>query len=658
MTFIFLAARFGVAQEAIVVYEGAETNHFVDNHPGNEYLWEVYKSFNPDIQAEPSEFYFTVSENTNTVTIHWLRAGMYYLKVNETDQAGCSNVKAVAVSVIGNNRAIGFAALNSAECYHPSANGFQLSVEAFDNKGQALDASYFPLNVSFTVNGAAYSQPVTFNQQQILVGDEMFDATPETATQIEVKIIQATDNQNGIIQASDKRAHLHTVYAFPEIEFTTSENKIAGGNRALYSVNMLTGNSGSAQYSWLVKPALGTSDNLDSIRGNTADIMWDGPSGIYSLIVSSVDGNGCASDSLIQQIEIVRSNDLLLTAGNDTVIGSCASYKLQAAVSETAGLTYLWEPGENLSDPTSLNPVFTPGDTTTFILTVTNADNITQKDTVVVGVSQVLANAGTDILMEKETTAILDGSASLGDGLSFMWTTNNGVITEGETTANPTVGSAGIYYLQVTDLYGCVATDSVIVSWVSYSPVATDDYDTTAFQTGVSISVLDNDYDPDGNLDPSSLSIVQYPLNGSVYINTDDYTLSYTPSTGFTGNDVFEYRICNRNELCANANVYVLVTAVNFFIPQAFTPNGDNINDYFEIEGIETYQGNSLTVLNRWGKKVYEARNYGISTTPKFWDGKWTSGGGNEDLPTGTYFYVLDLGNGQKPIAGSVYIDR
>ena len=120
---------------------------------------------------------------------------------------------------------------------------------------------------------------------------------------------------------------------------------------------------------------------------------------------------------------------------------------------------------------------------------------------------------------------------------------------------------------------------------------------------------------------------------------------------------MFEYRICNSAQQCDDASVYVLVTAIDFLIPEAFTPNGDNINDFFEIKGIEYYPNNKLTIINRWGKKVYEAKGYGIDTQPRFWDG--TNQQENKGaLPAGTYFYVLDLGNGQTPIAGSVYLDR
>jgi gliding motility-associated-like protein len=198
----------------------------------------------------------------------------------------------------------------------------------------------------------------------------------------------------------------------------------------------------------------------------------------------------------------------------------------------------------------------------------------------------------------------------------------------------------------------------VQVNRVTYAPIANDDFDTTRYETAVIIPILDNDEDPDGDMDSTSLAITQFPSNGSVYINYDDYTLTYTPADGFFGNDVFEYQICDFENQCDQANVFVMVLEGQLHIPEAFTPNGDNVNDFFEIEGIQQFEGNSLTIINRWGKKVYEARNYGISTSPVYWDGKWSNNGNNNDVPTGTYYYILDLGNGEQPIAGSVYIDR
>ena len=212
----------------------------------------------------------------------------------------------------------------------------------------------------------------------------------------------------------------------------------------------------------------------------------------------------------------------------------------------------------------------------------------------------------------------------------------------------------------MSDKYGCTSIDSVSVIRLARAPIAVDDFDTTNYSTEIKIPVLANDTDPENSLDSTSLSITLSPTNGVAFVDFNDYTIHYSPNQGFVGNDGFEYQICNTFNKCDKANVYVLVTDFKFLIPEAFSPNGDGINDYFEILGIEHYENNSITIINIWGNKVYEAKNYGISTSPKFWDGKSNTGFnvGNGDLPTGTYFYVLKLGNGEKPISGSIYLDR
>lgn len=347
-------------------------------------------------------------------------------------------------------------------------------------------------------------------------------------------------------------------------------------------------------------------------------------------------------------------------AGPDTIIGACNPYILGGIQIEDNGFYYSWEPAEFLDDSTSPTPVFTPGSTTLFKLTVINDFGFYSVDSVNIIVSDVFAEAGDDLSMYSNSSIVLDGSASSGINVQYQWSTINGNIESGATSPNPIVNEFGTYYLEVTDQFGCVGLDSVNVGMLSYAPIAVDDYDTTIYQTEIKIPILDNDSDPENDIDSLTLTVTVPPFNGSAYVDYNDFTIHYQPDENFTGTDNFEYRICDLFENCDLANVTVLVTDFRFFIPDAFSPNGDNINDYFEILGIEWYEGNSIEIINRWGNKVYQAKNYGISTTPKFWDGKSNTGFrlGNEELPSGTYFYILNLGNGEKRIAGSVYLDR
>ena len=124
----------------------------------------------------------------------------------------------------------------------------------------------------------------------------------------------------------------------------------------------------------------------------------------------------------------------------------------------------------------------------------------------------------------------------------------------------------------------------------------------------------------------------------------------------------------------ANAGIYSLVISVNgcysaptsvtvvvnncsfeFNIPQGFSPNGDGINDLFVIRGIDHYPNNKILIYNRWGDKVFEASPY-----QNTWNGNSTNGliVGSDKLPTGTYFYLLNLGDNSNVIKGTIYLNR
>jgi len=74
------------------------------------------------------------------------------------------------------------------------------------------------------------------------------------------------------------------------------------------------------------------------------------------------------------------------------------------------------------------------------------------------------------------------------------------------------------------------------------------------------------------------------------------------------------------------------------FVHQAVSPNGDGINDFLVIDGIQAYPDNKLSIMNRNGQLIYEATGYDNSS--KVFDGHSTKNG-QMQLP-GTYFYQLD----------------
>ncbi len=87
------------------------------------------------------------------------------------------------------------------------------------------------------------------------------------------------------------------------------------------------------------------------------------------------------------------------------------------------------------------------------------------------------------------------------------------------------------------------------------------------------------------------------------------------------------------------ADPTVVLTAEDVFVPEGFSPNGDRVNDRFVIRNT-TKQPVDLSVYNRWGTLVYQKEDY-----QNDWEGRSMQG---RDLPDGTYFYQIQLGNGQK----------
>ena len=88
------------------------------------------------------------------------------------------------------------------------------------------------------------------------------------------------------------------------------------------------------------------------------------------------------------------------------------------------------------------------------------------------------------------------------------------------------------------------------------------------------------------------------------------------------------------------------------FIPSVFTPNGDGINDTWQIDGMDLYPNPQIRVFNRWGQVVFETSDQ--QYVP--WDGTSDTDGTNQEIAT--YYYVIDLNLDNKNYNGSVTIKR
>lgn len=106
----------------------------------------------------------------------------------------------------------------------------------------------------------------------------------------------------------------------------------------------------------------------------------------------------------------------------------------------------------------------------------------------------------------------------------------------------------------------------------------------------------------------------------------------------------------NYNIRATGGILTVVVIPPTVVIPNAFTPNGDGINDLWNIKSIEAYPKCIVSVYNRYGALIYQSKGY-----PRSWDG--TSNG--TPVPTGAYYYIINLNaDNSKPLTGYVTVIR
>jgi gliding motility-associated-like protein len=131
--------------------------------------------------------------------------------------------------------------------------------------------------------------------------------------------------------------------------------------------------------------------------------------------------------------------------------------------------------------------------------------------------------------------------------------------------------------------------------------------------------------------------IVEF-FNGTTGLTLEDldagvYNYSITDKSGCAVSKQFE--IYESNKAC-------------LFIPSAFSPNGDGINDTWEIKNIEIYPDASVRVFSRWNIDVFRAATY------RPWDGYYN---GNLVEP-GVYYYAVDLHDGSEARTGTLVVAR
>ncbi len=139
----------------------------------------------------------------------------------------------------------------------------------------------------------------------------------------------------------------------------------------------------------------------------------------------------------------------------------------------------------------------------------------------------------------------------------------------------------------------------------------------------------------------------------------DQQNTEVIPSSGM---NIYSVTVTDR---CYNLGYFGLTPGIATFedslrtidlsdLPNVITPNDDNKNEFFVIKGIEEFSNARLEIFDRWGKLVFETDNYeaGLSS------GNYENAFNAKDLEDGTYFYVIDVENGECTQSGTLQVLR
>jgi gliding motility-associated-like protein len=390
---------------------------------------------------------------------------------------------------------------------------------------------------------------------------------------------------------------------------------------------------GGWSYDVPIDTVIWTGPGIHTLNDSSAYIVQH-QGGTYTYTVTIVDKFGCSYDTTVN-LTVVQTPDVDL--GSDTILcGNNLIYNLDAG----PGASFSW----NTGNPTQFQPVSNTG---YYYVEVTNHNaNSTlfckNSDTVFVKVLQQPGNLdlGPDLCETSPPT--LDAGNT---GFLYDWNT-------GASTQTIVANVSGWYYVTVAEEFGfnCEKTDSIRVV-VLPEPTITIGEDTTMCSHG---KIYMKIKDVDGYLD-------QYQ-NSYTYLWT---TEPVSVISGATSRDVNlacleigkTYAVTAAVKGCTTVTDIRNITSkeCNISLPNVITPNGDEHNEKFEIEGIENYPGSNLKVYNRWGKKVYEVDDYNN------YDNAWDGGG---EAP-GVYYYVLTINSGDsgdcvsaKDMSGTITILR
>jgi gliding motility-associated-like protein len=455
----------------------------------------------------------------------------------------------------------------------------------------------------------------------------------------------------------------------PSIPTSVNLNKIPVGQKAFAGADIAVCNEKSVSLA-AQKPTIGTGSWLQ-VQGSSitiadttlANTKVNGLVPGQNYILQWKLSNGACKDYSFDEVKInVNDTGIKAEAGDSIQLCSKTQTKLNANIIST-GTTGLWTQLStqvgvtivNPTDPKTLVTGLSAGNMYSFKWTLSNAsckDYSTDDVFVFVEEPQGKAYAGVDFKACGDGNINLNASAVA--GIVGKWTSLNGatVVLPNATTSvikNLTQGQNLFVWSIGTKTCGTYSKDTVTVTYETAAKAVADAI-TVPYAGSITFNPTANDILPAGNA--YTISIITQPRHGKVTITTDR-KIEYQAENAFTGADDFEYKICNTTcpDVCTTAKVSVSVLGGDdCTVPTIITPNGDLINDRWEIPCLvgADYPNSTVVVFNQWGDEVFRSNSY-----KNDWEGTYNG----QPLPSGTYFFVVNLGTSIKK-NGFLIIER
>ncbi|WP_114782008.1 Ig-like domain-containing protein [Botryobacter ruber] len=411
-----------------------------------------------------------------------------------------------------------------------------------------------------------------------------------------------------------------------------------------------TGGNGTYKYQWLSSstgnpgsftPAQGTNNEQSYTPGNITQTTY------FQRVVTSGDCTPSTSETAVINIRPGITNNSI-SASQTICAGEVPTELTGPTPSGGSGsFTYRWE--SSISGPTAgFSPAagtnsgqdYTPPALTreTWFRRVALSQGCENASVAVrIGINPVPA---APTLTVRDARACTGGSATLtvanpNGGNTYEWfdvATGGAPIFVGPSFTTPPLTQNTTFYVQAVNASNCPSTTRTSASVTVVTPVADAGNDVTIIQGRTT----------------------ELRATGGV-------TYQWAPATGLSNPNVANpvaspdvtttYTVTVTTAEGCEATDEVTVTVIPaIIVPNAFSPNGDGVNEVWEIDNIQNYPDAQVEVFNRWGNKIFiSSTGY---TTP--WDGRHNG----KELPVATYYYIIYLNSSERPISGHVTIIR